>query len=162
TGRPCRTRAPSCVSPAGSPPASSPRWAEARPEQAVQYFLDKRVQHRGQAHPPRRRNMPAILFGSIGAVAETSELQRAAFNQAFEAHGLDWNWSREEYQDLLRESGGARRIAAFAAERGDDVDAAAVHETKSELFRRNLADAAPGPRESVPEVIAAARESGFQ
>ena len=51
--------------------------------------------------------MPAVLFGSIGALADTSELQREAFNDAFRAHGLDWNWSRDEYQRLLTESGGA-------------------------------------------------------
>ena len=38
--------------------------------------------------------MSAILFGSISTLADTSELQRRAFNEAFEAHGLDWNWSR--------------------------------------------------------------------
>jgi hypothetical protein len=41
--------------------------------------------------------MSAILFGSIGPIADTSELQRQAFNQAFQAHGLDWCWHREEY-----------------------------------------------------------------
>ncbi|MFT7179418.1 MAG: phosphoglycolate phosphatase-like HAD superfamily hydrolase, partial [Oceanospirillaceae bacterium] len=37
----------------------------------------------------------AILFGSIGTLVETSELQRRAFNQAFSEAGLDWNWSEE-------------------------------------------------------------------
>ena len=36
--------------------------------------------------------MSAILFGSISTIADTSELQRQAFNQAFKAHGLDWDW----------------------------------------------------------------------
>jgi phosphoglycolate phosphatase-like HAD superfamily hydrolase len=58
--------------------------------------------------------MPAVLFGSIGALADTSELQREAFNDAFRAHGLDWTWSRDEYQQLLAESGGEQRIAAYA------------------------------------------------
>jgi HAD superfamily hydrolase (TIGR01509 family) len=106
--------------------------------------------------------MPAILFGSIGAVAETSELQRAAFNEAFKTHGLDWDWSQAEYRELLEKSGGEDRIAEFAKSRGEDVDAAAIYATKSENFSRNLADAAPGPRDGVVEVIDAARESGFQ
>ena len=58
--------------------------------------------------------MTAVLFGSIGALADTSELQREAFNEAFRAHGLDWNWSQDEYQRLLAESGGEQRIAAYA------------------------------------------------
>ena len=40
--------------------------------------------------------MPAILFGSISTVADTSELQREAFNQAFAEHGLDWRWDRDD------------------------------------------------------------------
>ena len=106
--------------------------------------------------------MPAVLFGSIGTVAETSELQRAAFNEAFKEHGLDWNWSQDEYKELLEKSGGEDRIAEYASTRGEDVDAAAVYETKSDLFRRNLLDAAPGPREGVVDVINSARESGYK
>ena len=45
--------------------------------------------------------MSAVLFGSIGSVVETSEVQRAAFNEAFQKHGLDWQWTRDEYQALL-------------------------------------------------------------
>ena len=37
-------------------------------------------------------NYKAILFGSIGTIVETSELQRKSFNQAFSEAGLDWNW----------------------------------------------------------------------
>lgn len=106
--------------------------------------------------------MPAVLFGSIGTVAETSELQRKAFNDAFEAHGLDWNWSQDEYRDLLRESGGESRIAAYAENRGEEVDAGAVYETKSDLFRQALADAGPAPRDGVAQTIADARRDGFK
>jgi HAD superfamily hydrolase (TIGR01509 family) len=106
--------------------------------------------------------MAAVLFGSIGTVAETSELQRAAFNEAFQQHGLDWNWSQDEYKELLEKSGGEDRIAEFARSRGEDVDAAAVYETKSEIFRKKLGEEAPGPRQGVAEVIAMARESGMQ
>jgi HAD superfamily hydrolase (TIGR01509 family) len=106
--------------------------------------------------------MPALLFGSIGTVAETSELQREAFNQAFSDHDLDWNWSQDEYQQLLQKSGGQDRIAEYAKERGEEVDAAAIYETKSEIFRRNLADQAPAPRDGVADAVAAAREAGFK
>ena len=43
----------------------------------------------------------AILFGSIGTIAETSRLQLRSFNQAFSESGLDWNWSIGEYQTML-------------------------------------------------------------
>ena len=106
--------------------------------------------------------MPAILFGSIGTVAETSELQRKAFNDAFEAHGLDWNWSQDEYKDLLRESGGESRIAAFAEARDEGVDAAAIYATKSELFQKALAEADPATRDGAARTVADAKRDGFK
>ena len=36
--------------------------------------------------------VPAILFGSIGTIVDTSELQREAFNEAFAKHDLHGNW----------------------------------------------------------------------
>jgi HAD superfamily hydrolase (TIGR01509 family) len=104
--------------------------------------------------------MTAILFGSIGTLADTSELQREAFNAAFREHGLDWNWSQDEYQKLLADSGGAKRVAAYASERGEDVDADAIHRTKSENFQRGLRAGGIEPRPDVAETIAAARADG--
>ena len=49
--------------------------------------------------------MPSILFGSIGSIADTSELQRQSFNQAFEQHKLDWYWSQDEYSEMLKKMG---------------------------------------------------------
>jgi len=106
--------------------------------------------------------MPAVLFGSIGTIADTSELQREAFNEAFRRHGLDWNWSREEYRRLLRDSGGAMRIASYAESRGDTVDAGAVHRTKSELFRQNLGASRPAPRPGLADTIEQARDNGYK
>jgi HAD superfamily hydrolase (TIGR01509 family) len=106
--------------------------------------------------------MPAILFGSIGALADTSEIQRESFNQAFRDHGLDWNWSREEYQGLLAQSGGEQRIAEYAQSTGDTVDAAAVHRTKSEIFRTRLRSDGATPRPGVTDTIAEALKDGQQ
>jgi hypothetical protein len=75
--------------------------------------------------------MSAILFGSISTIADTSELQRQAFNQAFKAHGLDWDWSRAEYLTMLENSGGQNRIADYANSIGQTVDAKAIHRSKS-------------------------------
>ncbi|RLV48504.1 HAD family hydrolase [Nocardioides mangrovicus] len=105
--------------------------------------------------------MPALLLGSISTIADTSELQRSAFNQAFVKHGLDWEWSQEEYRGLLTGNGGADRIAAYARQRGEQVDAAAVHQTKSEIFQRSLADGGVTTRPGVRESVAAARDTGW-
>jgi HAD superfamily hydrolase (TIGR01509 family) len=106
--------------------------------------------------------MPAVLFGSIGALADTSELQRQAFNEAFRAHGLDWTWSQDEYQRLLAKSGGEQRIAAYAEAMGDQVDAAAVHRTKSETFQESLRTHQIEPRPGVVDTIEQADRNGVR
>ncbi|MGB3771417.1 MAG: HAD-IA family hydrolase [Rhodococcus sp. (in: high G+C Gram-positive bacteria)] len=103
--------------------------------------------------------MSAILFGSISTLADTSELQRRAFNEAFSTHGLDWNWSREDYVSMLGSNGGAQRIEGYAADRGADVDAAAVHATKSEIFRALIASSGISPRPGVVATIEAAKKN---
>jgi HAD superfamily hydrolase (TIGR01509 family) len=100
--------------------------------------------------------MSAILFGSISTLIDTSELQRRAFNESFEAHGLDWQWSQADYIAMLDSNGGAQRIADYAEARGDDVDADEVHATKSEIFQELLSTAGLKAR---PGVVATVREA---
>lgn len=97
--------------------------------------------------------MTAILFGSIGTLVETSEVQRAAFNAAFQRLGLDWTWERDAYREMLGRAGGADRVQRYAAERGDTVDPARVHALKTELFLAHLRDTPPPLRPGVAEVI---------
>ena len=85
-------------------------------------------------------NYKAILFGSIGTLIETSELQRNAFNQAFSENGLDWNWNPAQYQDLLKKSGGRQRIEDFAAQQGIEVDASKLHDEKTKIFDELMVD----------------------
>jgi len=102
--------------------------------------------------------MASILFGSIGTVADTSELQRAAFNQAFAHHGLDWHWSQDEYRTLLEKSGGRKRIEAYAQSQGQSVDAEAIHRSKSALFQQTLQAGQIEPRSGVVATIKAAKQ----
>lgn len=106
--------------------------------------------------------MPALLLGSISTVVDTSELQRESFNRAFEQHGLDWRWEREEYAELLGGNGGADRIADYAAAREESVDADAVHATKSQLFQEALRSQELTPRDGVVETVRDARAEGFK
>jgi HAD superfamily hydrolase (TIGR01509 family) len=106
--------------------------------------------------------MPAILFGSISTVADTSELQRQAFNKAFAEHGLDWRWDRDDYVAMLGKSGGADRVAAYAEQVGASVDAAAIHATKSRIFRDSLADGSVAPRPGVVDTVRDAKGAGTQ
>ena len=104
--------------------------------------------------------MTAVLFGSISALADTSELQRRCFNDAFAAHDLDWHWDQDAYRDMLQQNGGQARIASYAAEQGVDVDTAAVHATKSRLFQERLRAGDVSARDGVRETLDAAREAG--
>src|SRR5436190_7533833 len=106
--------------------------------------------------------MPAILFGSISTIADTSELQRQSFNEAFKEHSLDWEWSQSEYQDQLNSNGGQQRVADFAEAKGEDVDAEAVHKTKTETFQRHAADLDLTARPGVLETIRDAKEAGYK
>ena len=53
--------------------------------------------------------MKALLFGSIGTIVETSEIQRQSFNKAFKDAGLNWYWNIATYCDLLKDPGGKKK-----------------------------------------------------
>ena len=106
--------------------------------------------------------MSVILFGSISTLADTSELQRRSFNEAFAAHGLDWTWERADYVQMLESNGGADRVAAYAESRGEEVDASAVHRSKSAIFQKLLADGDIEPRSGVVDTVEAARRDGVK
>jgi HAD superfamily hydrolase (TIGR01509 family) len=106
--------------------------------------------------------MSAILFGSISTIADTSELQRQAFNQAFKAHGLNWYWNRADYLTMLEKSGGQNRIADYAESLGQTVDAEAIHRSKSEFFQNSLTVSQVKPRLGVVETIQGAKSQGLK
>ena len=80
----------------------------------------------------------ALLFGSIGVLAETSEIQRRAFNQSFEDHGLDWYWSIANYCELLKSPGGKKRIKDFANVNISDDIIESIHVRKEKIFYDQL------------------------
>lgn len=80
----------------------------------------------------------AILFGSIGTLVETSQIQRAAFNEAFKDADLNWHWEGEEYRAMLGVPGGKGRIERYAEKQGVKVDADALHRRKSEIFQAQI------------------------
>ncbi|QPH55018.1 HAD-IA family hydrolase [Pontivivens ytuae] len=105
--------------------------------------------------------MDALFFGSIGTVAETSEMQRRAFNAAFAEDGLDWDWGRELYQDMLTRSGGADRIRRYADQHGPDLDderIARLHARKTEIFDKEMQETGLTPRPGVRRLLTEARK----
>ncbi len=57
--------------------------------------------------------LSALLFDVDGTLADTEETHRQAFNAAFIEFRLPYDWSPEQYEVLLRISGGKERLAHF-------------------------------------------------
>ena len=110
--------------------------------------------------------LKAVIFGAIGTLTETSEMQRAAFNNAFETAGHDIVWDEATYRDMVSGEqavvGGQMRIRAHAAARGielDDNAVTALHAAKSEFFRDFITrDGLPLNRGVEAFILAAKRE----
>lgn len=106
---------------------------------------------------------PAVLFDVDGTLVDSErDGHRVAFNEAFEAAGLDYRWDAEEYGRLLRVPGGRRRLTVFLESRGHDRAAelaARLHADKTTRFRalveRDGVPARPGVRELIAELSAA-------
>ena len=57
--------------------------------------------NRGRRGEMPGRSLRALIFDLDGTIADTEEVHRRAFNQAFAEHGLSWTWSPAEYAGLL-------------------------------------------------------------
>ena len=112
-----------------------------------------------------RSRTRAILFGGIGSLVETSELQREAYNRAFDEAKLGWHWYPEVYQALLSYAGGRHRIRAYARHVGATMTEANVerlHDRKSELFRQSLTGGPLMPRPGVQHLLNKARANDIR
>ena len=105
--------------------------------------------------------MRALFLGSIGVLAETSELQRQAYNQAFAAQGLDWCWNIATYCQHLATAGGQRRLRELSGGHLSDSDIEQIHENKQKFFAERLAGGI-SPRPGICEAIDMARSHGLK
>ena len=111
--------------------------------------------------------LEALIFDVDGTLANTEEAHRCTFNEAFQQHGLDWHWSRLEYAQLLRTTGGKERIGVYL----DSLDLpledrqairariGAIHSTKTDLYTRNVRAGAVPLREGVESLMEEARRA---
>ena len=110
----------------------------------------------------------ALIFDVDGTLAETEEAHRAAFNTTFAAWGLGWHWSRDDYRELLKTTGGKERIRAFQAglpadaRRLSDGEVAACHAQKTDAYKAILARGDLELRPGVRALIAAAKTAGLR
>jgi HAD superfamily hydrolase (TIGR01509 family) len=86
----------------------------------------------------------ALIFDVDGTLAETEEIHRLAFNDAFVRMGLDWHWGRTVYKELLKTAGGKERVRAFDRSRRSrsllsDHDVTHLHRIKTERYAELIA-----------------------
>ena len=115
-------------------------------------------------------SIKALVFDVDGTIADTEETHRQAFNAAFLEHGLPWDWSRREYAELLRTSGGKERISRYIQslalppqektrlERMVQL----IHGSKTRLYGELIADGCAPLRPGVARLIGEARATGLR
>ena len=95
----------------------------------------------------------AVIFGSIGTIVETSDIQRKSFNLAFKEFGLEWYWSSTEYKKLLERSGGENRLSSYANKKNIKVNTKRLRNLKTKFFNDYLKKNRLKPRPGVLDII---------
>ena len=100
--------------------------------------------------------LQGIIFDVDGTLAETEEVHRHAFNDAFSDLGLGWHWDRRLYGELLKVTGGKERLVHYIRNCSAEYDCSAglsefvrkIHALKTvrytELVRQGAAVLRPG------------------
>ncbi len=109
------------------------------------------------------RALRAVIFDVDGTLAETErDGHRVAFNQAFRDAGEPYQWSVTEYGELLRITGGRRRLQHYLRGQGrTELDAArlatALHDVKTGYFaqwvRNGYVQARPGVQALIRQLV---------
>lgn len=107
----------------------------------------------------------ALIFDVDGTLAETEEVHRQAFNDAFVKAGVDWCWGRTVYKELLQVAGGKERIRAFDTMRPgppllSDDEIAELHRIKTRRYVELIEQGGCPLRAGVAGLLAAAHDRG--
>lgn len=111
--------------------------------------------------------LSALIFDVDGTLAETEELHRQAFNEAFAASGLDWHWDPALYGELLEVSGGKERIAHYQRRAGiaaplDAARVAALHADKTARYTARVQVGSLPMRPGIRRLLAEAKQAGLR
>lgn len=115
--------------------------------------------------------LKALIFDVDGTLADTErDGHRVAFNQAFQAANLDWNWSVELYGELLSITGGKERIRYYLEKYNPSFEAptdlkgfiAGLHAAKTEHYCTLLAEGRIPLRTGVERLLQEARDAGLR
>jgi len=111
--------------------------------------------------------LKALLFDVDGTLADTEkDGHRPAFNMAFEAAGLDWNWDESLYGELLAVTGGKERIKYYLEKfntqfvKPDNFDefVKGLHASKTQFYKQLMAEGKIPLRPGVERLINEARQ----
>lgn len=115
--------------------------------------------------------LKALLFDVDGTLADTErDGHRPAFNMAFQAAGLDWNWDEALYGELLAVTGGKERIRYYLEKfntdfvKPDDYDdfVKGLHQSKTDFYTQLMEEGRIPLRSGVERLIAEARTEGMR
>jgi HAD superfamily hydrolase (TIGR01509 family) len=111
--------------------------------------------------------LEALIFDVDGTLAETEELHRRAFNETFEAFGLDWVWTPDLYRILLRVTGGKERIRYYVegwCPHGGEkalAQVAEIHASKTASYSTFVEAGLAEPRPGILQLIDEAHSEGI-
>ena len=119
--------------------------------------------------------LKALIFDVDGTLADTErDGHRVAFNRAFAEANLDWDWSVEQYGELLSVTGGKERILHFLtlhlpdflkeqqqAGTLDDL-IKTLHARKTHFYTELLSEGAIPLRTGVKRLLDEARQQGLR
>ncbi len=112
--------------------------------------------------------LQALIFDVDGTLADTErDGHRVAFNQAFAAAGLDWDWSIDLYGKLLAVTGGKERMRFYLDTYRPEVQMsdstiADLHKAKNQHYAQLLEGGAIPYRPGVERLLTAARAANLR
>jgi HAD superfamily hydrolase (TIGR01509 family) len=114
--------------------------------------------------------LSALLFDVDGTLADTEETHRQAFNSAFLEFRLPYEWSPDQYEVLLRISGGKERLAHFfrnlpvSQEERERLlaNVSGLHRVKTERYAELVASGGSPLRPGIARLLNEATAAGLR
>ncbi len=110
--------------------------------------------------------LKAIIFDVDGTLAETEEVHREAFNQAFIEFNLPYSWSKQLYKQLLNTTGGKERMKVYLENylnKEADIELIAkIHKRKTSIYGEIISQGKIELRPGIANLINDAKKQGIR
>ena len=114
--------------------------------------------------------LSAVLFDVDGTIAETEDLHRISFNEAFKEFNLDWYWDEPIYKELINIGSGEKRIMYYIKRAWPEmldyknlskyIDS--IHKVKNEIFEDFILESEIEMRPGVMRLINELKEKNIR